>query len=742
MKKERPSSESDDANGAEPASGDFDRDAILDFVRVSRSPLDARDIIRAFGLGSAMRRPLMQMLRELVAAGKIGEVSGHRFVARESEPEIAVFEVVRLGRGGDLHATMATGPHAGKEIRLMTGRHAPSVGDRVLCRLRASDRRNPVAEVLRVLPKTPQRIVGIFAGDARGGTLQPVDRRLKHSPAVRASDLGGAVTGELVLAELAGDPALAMPRYRIIERLGRPDAAKAVSLIALHQHGVPFTFSAAAVAEARAARPAALDGRADLRALSLVTIDGADARDFDDAVFAAADTSADNAGGWTIVVAIADVAHYVQPGGALDLTALERGNSVYFPDRVVPMLPEELSNELCSLKPAEDRACLAAHLTIDAEGALLEQRFERGLMRSVARLTYEQVQRAQDGAPDAVTQPLLEPVLRPLYGAFRVLDAARRRRQTIELDLPERKIAFDQEGRVCGVHPQTRLDSHRLIEELMILANVAAAETLDAQRRPCLYRIHEAPDQAKLAALRPVLRELGIAVPPSGFGAADFNRILRQVRGTPHERLVNDMVLRTQAQARYSPVNRGHFGLGLRHYAHFTSPIRRYSDLAVHRSLLGEYSAGEARQRHDVDWNSIADQVSTAERRGMAAEREAFSRYVAAFLADRVGAEFGATISGVARFGLFISLSETGAEGLIPMARLAQDYYRHDPERHCLVGQATRKIFRLGDPVTVRLAEIETATASLSFDLIGHTSPFKPPQRAAKAQKHQRRRTR
>jgi ribonuclease R len=638
---------------------------------------------------------------------------------------VAVLEIERIDEDGEAHARLAEHGAADADLsfRVASGRHAPVIGDRVLARLTIADEDEPRAQVLRILERTPDFLVGIYEGEHRGGgVVRPVDRRVRDMPIVRPDDRRGAEHGELVRVELRRERPLGPPRARVVERLGLAQGPRAISLIAAHQHAIPAEFPAAARREAERARPVTLaDGRrADLRALPLVTIDGADARDFDDAVFAARDQDPANAGGWRITVAIADVAHYVRPGGALDRAARERGNSVYFPDRVVPMLPEELSNDLCSLRPRADRACFAAHMRIDAEGDLLDYRFERGLMRSVARLVYEQVQRAKDGFVDDVTAPLREQVIAPLYGAYAVLAAARARRHVLELDLPERKIELDSAGRVVRIASPQRLDSHRLIEEFMILANVAAATELEAKRQPCMYRIHEPPDLAKLAALRPVLAELGVALPPTGVRARDFNRALEQTRDTPYRRLVHELILRTQSQARYSPTNRGHFGLALRRYAHFTSPIRRYADLLVHRALLGPRWPDGAGPRDAAGWEDLGEQISRAERRAMAAERDAANRYIVAFLADRVGAEFAGTITGVTRFGLFVALDETGADGLVPIAALPADYYQLDPAEHRLTGRRTGRSFRLGEPITVRLAEANQVTGSLALGFVEH----------------------
>jgi ribonuclease R len=539
--------------------------------------------------------------------------------------------------------------------------------------------------------------------------------------AIPRPDAGGAQPGELVLAEPQPGRAYGLTPARIVERLGSTDNPRAISLIAVHTHDIPTAFPPAAIAQAEAATPVTPAGRLDLRDVPLVTIDGADARDFDDAVWAEPDSHADNEGGWHLLVAIADVAHYVRPGDALDRAAYERGNSVYFPDRVVPMLPEALSNDLCSLRPKEDRACLAAQLWIDRHGRLKRHRFDRAIMRSAARLTYEQVQAARDGRADDTTGPLAEPVLKPLYGAYRVLAEARRKRGTLEIDLPERQIVIGQDGKVARIAPRARLDSHKLIEEFMILANVAAAEALEGRRQPCMYRVHDAPDPERVQALREFLETLGFSLAKGQvLKPAQFNHILEKSAGTPHARMIHELVLRSQAQAQYSPDNLGHFGLALRRYAHFTSPIRRYSDLLVHRALIGGFGlgAGGIGPEEGARFPELGEHISGTERRAVAAERDASDRYIAAFLADRVGAVFPGAISGVTRFGLFITLDETGADGLIPMRRLPDDYYEHDEARHCLIGRSSGRRFDLGGTVVVRLVEADPVTASLLFDLI------------------------
>ncbi|MGH6959065.1 MAG: ribonuclease R family protein, partial [Dongiaceae bacterium] len=475
-----------------------------------------------------------------------------------------------------------------------------------------------------------------------GGRLAPTDRRVKTEYRIAADDAGGAQPGELVLAEVLHTHRLGVLQARVVERLGRFGEARTISLISIHEHDIPTEFPRDTQELAKSAAPVALGQRTDLRDVPLVTIDPEDARDHDDAVWAASDDSPSNPGGVRLLVAIADVAHYVRPGDALDREAEKRGNSVYFPDRVVPMLPEEISNSLCSLRPREERPCLAVEMVIDREGKKLRHRFMRGLMRSAARLTYGQVQAARDGRPDDVTGPLLEGVLSPLYGGYQALLAARTKRGTLDLDLPERRVTL-VDGKVARIEPRVRLDSHRLVEEYMIAANVAAAETLEAKRMPCMYRVHDAPDPAKFEALREFAASLGLSLARGQvIRPAVFARLLEQARRTPYAAMINELVLRSQAQAVYSPENLGHFGLALRRYCHFTSPIRRYADLLVHRALIAAHEFGEDGLPPDdgARFARLGEHVSATERRAAAAERDAVDRYVAAFLAERVGEVF------------------------------------------------------------------------------------------------------
>ena len=583
------------------------------------------------------------------------------------------------------------------------GRPALAPGERVLARLRPAGAGRYEGRTVRRVSEGPGRVLGVY----RHGRIVPTDRRARAEWVVPPGHEGGAQPGEIVLAEPMPHRGLGLKPARIIERLGEAGDARSVSLIVIHTHDIPQEFPPETLAEAERARATPLGRRTDLRDVRLVTIDGEDARDFDDAVYAEPDGS-----GFRLVVAIADVAHYVRPGSALDHAARARGNSVYFPDRVVPMLPEALSNGWCSLRPNEDRGCLFAEIRIDGEGRKTRHRFGRGLMRSSARLTYEAVQRAHDTGDVRHAH---------LFAAFRALLAARNARGTLDLDVPERRVVLDSDGAVQSVLPRPRLDSHRLIEEFMVLANVAAAEELERLHQPAMYRVHAPPSKEKLATLREFLQGLGISLPRGDqVHPRDLDRVLRRVADTPEAPLVNEVMLRSQSQAEYSPDNIGHFGLALPRYAHFTSPIRRYADLMVHRALIrglrlgdGALDAEEAKR-----FENTAIHITATERRAQLAERGAVDRYLAAYMADKVGANFTARISGVARFGLFVTVAESGANGLVPVRSLPDDFWQHDEREQTLTGRHTRLVFRLAQQVEVRLAEASPVTGGLVFHIV------------------------
>jgi ribonuclease R len=604
------------------------------------------------------------------------------------------------------------------------GQPALAPGERVLARLKPIDFGRYEGRTVRRASEAPGRVLGVYHPHpstgfgalqrrSGGGRIVPTDRRAKAEWSVPIGQDGGAEAGEIVLAEPLPAADLGLKPARVIERLGRIGDARSVSLICVHAHGIPETFTSEAIAEAERAAPVLLGTREDLRAVPLITIDGEDARDFDDAVFAEPVGE-----GFRLIVAIADVAHYVRPGSAPDLAAAERGNSVYFPDRVVPMLPEALSNGWCSLRPGEERGCLFVEMMIDSAGRKSAHRFGRGLMRSAARLTYEAVQAARDRGDEA---GLPTGRIASLYAAFRKLLVARTARGTLDLDLPERKVELDADGRVAAISPRPRLDSHRLIEEFMVLANVAAAAELERLRQPCMYRVHAPPSPEKLDALRDFLRGLGISLPPGDrVHPRDLDHVLRRAVATDEAALINEVMLRSQSQAAYSPDNIGHFGLALPRYAHFTSPIRRYADLLVHRALVRGLRLGaDGLDDGEVArFAALGDHVTATERRAALAERDAIDRYLAAFMVDKVGARFAARITGVTRFGVFVAVEGSGASGLVPIRSLPDDYWNYDERSQSLTARRSGLVLRLAQEVEVRLAEASPVTGGLVFHLL------------------------
>jgi ribonuclease R len=522
---------------------------------------------------------------------------------------------------------------------------------------------------------------------------------------------------EAILTKQGNTGALTHQMATIKNIIGHDDDPKAISLIAMVEKGLSPDFPDEVLEETSKMTIPVLGNREDLRHIPLVTIDGADARDFDDAVFA----EQTDDGGFHIIVAIADVAWYVRDGTALGKEAYYRGNSTYFPDRVVPMLPEKLSNDLCSLRPHEPRACMGFHLYINAKGQLTNHRVFRGLMQSHARLTYEQAQAAFDGTTDEVTEPLMTQTLRPMHDAFIVLEQARKHRGALEINSPERKIDIDETGTMTGVTLRERFDSHKMIEEFMILANVAAAQSLESKNAPCIYRIHDRPDGARIDTASDFLEGFGLNLPKGNIPKpATLNAILKKVEETDYAHLVNEIILRSQSQAVYSPDNIGHYGLALDKYAHFTSPIRRYADLIVHRSLITAYKLGEGglTKEEDILIGDISDQISKTERNSMEAERSAVDRFTASYLESRMMSEFSGRISGVTKFGLFVRLDENGADGLVPIRSLPDDFYIHHEQTHALIGRRTKRVFRLCAPVRVRIREADRLTGSTILDIV------------------------
>ncbi len=723
---------------------------LIAFVQNATQKIGKRDIARAFGIKGHDRKRLKLILRELAEDGIL---IGNRREFRKagSLPAVTILMIVSRDSDGDLIGEpLKWDSDEGPKPRLriiiseQPGSRLPALGidDRILARVTKLEPPEPdgisyTATPMRRLPREGRRLLGILQRDERGAFILPVDRKALREWRLANGTEIEAEAGDLVRFELQRSGRLADPQARITEILGNPNDQRQISLIAIHTHAIPddhpepVTASADALEPFDASRPGAM--RQDLRHLPLVTIDPEDARDHDDAVHATTDTDPANPDGHIITVAIADVAHYVRPNTALDREARLRGNSVYFPDRVVPMLPERISNDLCSLREGQDRPCLAIEMVFDKHGSKRRHKVLRGIMRSTAKLSYQQAQAAFDGKPDNKTERLCDDVLKPLWQAYQALAGARDTRGPLDLDLPERKIKLNGNGNVSAIIIPERLEAHRLIEEFMIQANVAAAQCLEDKRAPLIYRVHEGPSKEKLKALRDFLDSLDIPLPPANtLKAAHFNKILAQSHNLPVKELVHEVVLRSQSQAVYASQNAGHFGLNLARYTHFTSPIRRYADLIVHRALIMAFGLGDdgLDPAATADLADIADQTSTFERRAMAAERETIDRLIAAYLADRIGSEFDARISGMSKTGLFVRLTQTGADGYVPAASLADDYYAYDEDAYALVGERTGRTYHLGDSVRVRLLDVIASAGALRFEMLT------PPRKASSRLSH------
>ncbi len=714
---------------------------LLSYIEKSTKRLGKRDLARAFKVSGQDKPAFKALLKELEQEGAIERSRRRKFAEAGRLPGVAVIDAVRVDADGDLIGHPANWDEKAPPPLIYIddspdATRGIGVGDRILARLSPTEDGTYQASPIRKLTGGPRQILGICERTDDGHLLiKPIDRRERDTIRIDRAETKDAQHGEFVLVAVEHNAGKRVKRGRILERIREPGIDRALSLIAVHSHGIPHEWPAAALEEAEACGPAELKRRTDLRDIPLVTIDGEDARDFDDAVWAEPDSDPKNRGGWHLIVAIADVAHYVRPNSGLDRAAFDRGNSTYFPDRVVPMLPEALSNGWCSLRPGEDRPCLAVHIWIRSDGRILRHQFVRGLMRSVARLTYTQVQAAHDGSADLPTKELTDTVIEPLYGAYKSLMRARRKRGALALDLPERKITIDENGHMTGVQRRPRWGSHELIEEFMIAANIVAAQALLKDTPTGLYRVHEPPDGERVNDLRSALQSMDLSFGSAGsVKAKDFNRVLEAISEKPAAGLINMMILRAQSQARYEPENLGHFGLALPQYTHFTSPIRRYSDLVVHRCLISKLKLGKdgPAQQTPPNLQGTAEHISMTERRSAVAERETVDRFTAAYLKDRVGATFDATVNGVSRFGLFVTLDETGADGIVPIKRLPNDYYEVFEDTHTLAGRNNGVVFSIGDPMTVRLSDADPLTGSIAFDYLDHTPQGPKPSRGRK----------
>jgi ribonuclease R len=717
------------------------RQQILDFIASSDAPAGKREIARAFGLSGHDKIALKALLHDMADEGLIDASPGRAFHQAGGVPKVTVLRIVDVDESGTAWAVPerweADLPEPRLRVLERRGRgSALGVGDRLLAR--TEQRGNGwAAHPMKKLMKGSELVLGVVHQEAQGFWLRPVEKKERRELPI--SELGNAQPGDLVLAEKVGRP----PRLtaRVSEVLGDPFAPRSFSLIAIHKHGIPHEFPDPVLAEAERVAEQPLGKREDLTHIPIVAIDPADARDHDDAVWAAPDDDPANEGGWRALVAIADVSFYVRSGSALDKEARKRGNSVYFPDRVVPMLPETLSAEICSLKEGEDRAALVCHLQVSREGQLRSWRFSRARVRIAGNIAYEEAQAAIDalagqerievssptcampeieaGEPP-VAPELVESTLKPLWACWRALYAAREKRAPLDLDLPERKVVLDEKGRITSVAPRERLDAHKLIEDYMIAANVAAAKALEAKKAPVMYRDHEPPGREKLVALKDYLKTfdvefaLGQVIQP-----ATFNRIIERIGEADFRPQVMEQILRTQTQAYYSPDNKGHFGLALGSYAHFTSPIRRYADLVVHRALVRAYGLGEGglTDQEAEAMEVTGELISQLERRAMEAERETLDRYVAAYLSERVGDLVDCRITGVQPFGFFATVEGLGGDGLVPVSTLGTEYYRYEEASQSLVGEDSGERFSPGQRLKLRLVEANPVSGGLRFEL-------------------------
>ena len=692
------------------------RQQILDFITTSNTAAGKREIARAFGLLGNEKIALKALLKDMADEGLIDSAPGRAFHKMGGLPKVTVLRVVDVDDAQVIaipeHWEAEGKPPPRLRVVERGKRSALGVGDRILARTEEQGA-GYVAHPMKKLARSEEQLLGVVAKEGDRYWLRAIDKRERRDTPI--SDLGEAGEGNLVLAEKTGRP----PRItaKVVEILGDPFAPKSFSLIAIHKFNIPHVFSEELLQEAEKMAAQSLGEREDLRHLPIVAIDPVDARDFDDAVWA----SPRDDGGFDAIVAIADVSFYVRPGSALDREARKRGNSVYFPDRVVPMLPEHLSADVCSLRAGQDRAAMACHMVIDAKGQMVSWRFSRAVIKVAANIPYEDAQAAIDGV---MPHDLTEVALRPLWACWALLFKAREKREPLDLDLPERRVELDEKGRIQSVAPRERLDAHKLIEDYMIAANVAAAKALEAKKAPVMYRIHEPPSREKLVALKEYLATFEIAFALGQvITPATFNRLIDKLGEVEFRTEVMEQILRSQTQAYYGPQNSGHFGLSLGSYAHFTSPIRRYSDLIVHRSLVGAYglnpqAEATALTKDDAErMKLIGEVISAAERRAMEAERETVDRYVAAFLAMRVGEIVATRITGVTNFGFFATVEGLGGDGLVPISTLGTEYFRFDEAHKSLIGEQTGETYRIGQHIDLRLAEANPISGALRFEL-------------------------
>ena len=712
--------------------------AILEFIDGCDTPPSVKDVARAFDLPQHARAPLRRRLRQLAESGRIARQPRRRLAAPDQLPEVTVLIIRKIDRDGTMLAAPASdtaGP--APSVRLTPDRRsgrAARVGQQVLARLRRISGTRYEGRIIRILESAPRRLFGTVSAGRGGHVLKQAERRGRDTITLERNGDVPAREGDLVEAELLPRQGYLGKTARIIDNLGPADAPGAFSALALAEFDIPHVFPDAAIAETTDMKVPGPRGRTDLRDRPFVTIDGADARDFDDAVHAEPHTD----GGWMISVAIADVAHYVRPKTALDREARKRGNSVYLPDRVVPMLPEALSNDLCSLRPHEPRAAMVAEMQFDAVGTMVECRFVRALIRSAARLTYDQVQAWHEGTMTGRQVDADDEWLANLFGAWRALDSARREREPLALNLKERRVLLDEDGRPAEIVQRAQSESQRLIEDFMIAANVAAARTLIRTRRPCVFRVHDRPDPDRADGLHDLATAVGARLARGQvLRPHHFNAVLAHVAGTPDERMINEAVLRSQAKAVYSIDNIGHFGLALRDYAHFTSPIRRYSDLLVHRSLIDMLAADSA-PRDGLggviagDLVEVCEHISETETRAAAAERRTIDRFAAALFEKQAGRVVEGVVAGVTGSGAFLSLEDGAADGFLPIRSLPDDYYVIDGSGMRLRGRHNGLSVAVGDRMDVLVVDVTPVSGGILLAYAGDGDNGRPARKPAR----------
>jgi ribonuclease R len=734
-----------------------DEAQILEFIRVNPGRASKREITRAFQIKGEEKIKLKKLLRKMTLDGKLEKSHRSRLQISGELPPVLVVEIFSIDQHGDLTASPQNWESNEQPPKILMyandRRNKLALGDHALVRLSPNKDKGETGYVAKVIRKLEKRqstqVMGIFRSDDENiAFVNPTDKKDRNQYLIPKSDWNDAIDGELVLIQLKrgrqGSRHMKTKPAKVIESFGSIDDARSISLIAILSQGIATEFPEDVLAEAKSIEKPVLGDRTDLRHIPLITVDPSDARDHDDAIWAEMDMDPSNEGGCHIIIAIADVAHYVRSGSALDREAVKRGNSTYFPDRVVPMLPESLSNGLCSLHENEDRYTMAVHIWFDKRGKKLRHKFVRGLMRSHASLSYEEFQNAHEGNVSRRAEPILDTVIQPLYQAYDVLSKGRDFREPLELSVPEKKIILDDEGHIKEIKERVSIPAHRLVEEFMIQANVAAAEQLESKQIACMYRIHEQPSLEKIENLRTFIESLdytfskGQVVKPK-----IFNNLLSKVKNTPYENVISTIILRTQMQAQYSPENQGHFGLSLTRYAHFTSPIRRYADVLVHRALVKALKLGkDGISNYDIgNMVNTAEHISNTERNSMIAERQSTERYIANYMSNKIDDEFEGKINGVHKAGLFITLNQSGGEGFIPISSLYGDYFHYDKEHHLLEGEHSHIILQLGDPVYVRLKEANPVSGGLIFELL-HDKLSKHKPRNASGKKNRRPRKR